>query len=232
MLGYRFSPRLADITDVRFWRFAMDADYGALDGVSHHRIDRALIIAHWDDILRIIGSLKMGRIPSDEVISMVGGSKPTPLGRALMEVGRIAKTAFLLRYINDEQYRRRIQIQLNRGETRHRLARAVYHGRKGEMRQPYREGMEEQLGALGLVVNIIVLWNSLYLDRAVAELRERGLEVLREDIERLSPLGYDHIHLQGHYPFTLADYILQGDFLPLREIDDQEWSDVEQQTSV
>ncbi len=40
----------------------------------------------------------------------------------------------------------------------------VWHERrisdkKGEVRQRYREGQEEQLGALGLVVNAIVLWN-------------------------------------------------------------------------
>ena len=75
---------------------------------------------------------------------------------------------------------------------------------------------------------MIFLWNSLYLDRAVADLRERGLEITRADVERLSPLGSDHIHLQGHYPFTLAEYILQGDFLPLREIEAQEWEEVEQ----
>ena len=46
--------------------------------------------------------------------------------------------------------------QLNRGEDRHKLARAVFHGKRGELRQRYREGQEDQLGALGLVVNIIM----------------------------------------------------------------------------
>ena len=76
--------------------------------------------------------------------------RPTSLGRALGEVGRIAKTFYLLHYVADETYRRRIQIQLNRGESRHSLSRAVFHGRRGELRQAYREGQEEQLGALGL----------------------------------------------------------------------------------
>jgi TnpA family transposase len=38
-------------------------------------------------------------------------------------------------------------------------ARTVFHGRGGELRQAYREGQEDQLGALGLVLNAIVLWN-------------------------------------------------------------------------
>src|SRR5258708_5656216 len=68
-----------------------------------------------------------------------------------------------LTYIDDEAKRRRILNQLNKGEDRHKLARAVFHGKQGELRQRYREGQEDQLGALGLVVNMIVLWNTLYL---------------------------------------------------------------------
>jgi TnpA family transposase len=65
---------------------------------------------------------------------------------------------------HDESKRRRILTQLNRGEDRHKLARAVFHVKRGELRQRYREGQEDQMGAPGLVVNIIIiLWNTLIL---------------------------------------------------------------------
>ena len=70
-------------------------------------------------------------------------------------------------HVDDEAYRRRILVQLNRGEGRHRLARAVFHGQRGELRQRYREGQEDQLGALGLVVNAIILWNTRYIERVL-----------------------------------------------------------------
>ena len=54
--------------------------------------------------------------------------------------------------------------QLNRTESRHSLARDVFHGKRGELRQRYREGQKDQLGALGLVVNTIVLWNQAYFE--------------------------------------------------------------------
>lgn len=60
---------------------------------------------------------------------------------------------------------------LNRGEGRNRLARAVFFGQRGDLRQRYREGQEDQLGAWGLVVNSIILWNTLYLDKAIAHMR-------------------------------------------------------------
>ena len=68
----------------------------------------------------------------------------------------------------------RILIQLNRGENRHRLARVIFHGKRGELRQRYRDGQEDQLGSLGLVVNVVVLWNTIYMDAALNQLREEG----------------------------------------------------------
>ena len=74
----------------------------------------------------------------------------------------MAKTLVLLAYVDDEGYRRRVLTQLNRQEGRHALARAIFHGRRGEVRKRYREGEEDQLSALGLVTNAVVLWNTRY----------------------------------------------------------------------
>ncbi len=43
-------------------------------------------------------------------------------------------------------------------ESRHKLARDVCPGKHGTIHQAYRDGMEDQLGALGLVLNAIVIW--------------------------------------------------------------------------
>ena len=65
--------------------------------------------------------------------------------------------------------------------------------------QRYREGQEGQLGALGLVVNAIVLWNTRYIDAALHHLRQTGVDMSPDDVARLSPLGYEHIDLIGRY---------------------------------
>ena len=67
------------------------------------------------------------------------------------------------------------------------MARAIFHGRRGEVLQRDREGQEDQLGALGLVVNLVVLWNTSYMDEALAHLRRRDVEANPEDVARLSP---------------------------------------------
>ncbi len=220
LLGFQFSPRLADIGESRFWRMDRTADYGALNSLSRHRIQTKLISQNWDDFLRVAGSLKMGTLSASELIrALQRGSKRSLLARAIGELGRIPKTLHLLTFIDDPNYRRRILTQLNRGEGRHRLARKCFHGQRGELRQRYREGQEDQLGALGLVVNALILWNTRYMDAALNRLRAQGVEVKAEDVARLSPLGDSHFNVLGRYHFTITDAILQGELRPLRDSD-------------
>src|ERR1019366_3530794 len=115
-----------------------------------------------------------------------------------------------------ELYRRNTLNQLNRGEGRHRLGRTVFHGQRGELRQRYREGQEDQLGALGPVWNALILWNTRYMDAALSHLRARGKEVKPEDVARLSPLGNKHFNVLGRYHFHVTDSILKGELRPLR----------------
>jgi TnpA family transposase len=151
-----------------------------------------------------------------------GGGRPPTLGRAISEQSRVPKTLYLLNYQDDEAYRRRILTQLNRGESRHDVARAIFHGQRGELRQRYREGQEDQLGALGLVVNAVVLWNTRYLDAALTQVRTSGATVKPEDVERLSPLLLDHINVLGRYEFNLKKSIRHGKLRPLRDPDERD----------
>jgi len=206
LLGYQFSPRLADLGDARLWRLDRSADYGLMNGLARNRINRELNARNWDDMLRVAGSLKMGTVGAVELMrSLQGGSRASRLGQALAELGRIPKTVHLLTYFDDAQHRRFIGRQLTRRESRHSLARTTFHGRRGELRQRYRKGQEDQLGALGLVVNILVLWTTLYMDRVLTQLRAQGITVNDEDVERLSPLGSIQFNFLGHYhPVTGA----------------------------
>lgn len=171
---------------------------------------------HWDDLLRLAGSLKLGRVSAIDIMkTLQSNDRPTRLAQALAEFGKIEKTLHLLTYIDDEAKRRATLTQLNRGEARHSLARVVFHGKRGELRQRYREGQEDQLGALGLVVNIIVLWNTMYMTAAIDQLKLQGFLVKEEDVARLSPLTHEHINMLGRYSFTIPDEVANGKLRPL-----------------
>ena len=105
----------------------------------------------------------------------------------------------------------------NRHEKRHGLARKVFHGQRGEVRKRYREGQEDQLGALGLVVNAVCLFNSLYLDEAVRRLRADGETVADGDLARVSPLAREHVRVLGRYHFALNESVAGGGLRPLRD---------------
>ena len=66
-------------------------------------------------------------------------------------------------------------------------------------RRPYRDGQEDQLGALGFALNALVLWNAQYLDDAIAQLRATGHQITDENLRRLSPLQHEHIKMLGHF---------------------------------
>ena len=75
-------------------------------------------------------------------------------------------------------------------------------------------------------MNAIILWNTRYMERALTQLERQGIEVRPEDIERLSPLGFQHINLLGRYTFDLAEPLTHGELRPLRDPTDPDEQEV------
>jgi TnpA family transposase len=99
LLGYQFSARLADIGGSRFWRVDQKANYGALDALAAQRINTTLIAEHWEDLLRLAGSLKLGAAQALGLIrTLQTKDRPIKLARALGELGRLVKTLYLLSF--------------------------------------------------------------------------------------------------------------------------------------
>jgi Tn3 transposase DDE domain len=156
------------------------------------------------DVTALTGQPYITELRADRLESLV-----RPMREALLKVG--------LRLADEPAYRRKIKVQANLQEGRHALARKIFHGRAGQLYQRYQDGMEDRIGALGLVLNALVLFNTRYMDAAVTQLREDGFEVRGEDVARLSPFVRHHIDMLGRYSFQLPD--LPGGLRPLRAPD-------------
>src|SRR5215467_13466552 len=65
--------------------------------------------------------------------------------------------------------------RLNKGEARNALARAVCFNRQGELRDRTFENQRYRASGLNLVVLAIILWNTIYLERAINALRQHGI---------------------------------------------------------
>ena len=218
LLGMEYRPALADLPDQKLWRVDPAADYGPLNTAARGRIDLARIRRHWDDILRVVASVHTGAVAAYDVVRMLQrDGSPTPLGEAIAAYGRIFKSLHVLAYADDEGYRRDIKGIRNLQEGRHSLAGAVFHGKNGELYQHYYKGMEDQLGALGLVLNCVVLWTTRYQDAALAQLRAAGYPVADDDVARLSPFVRRHVNVHGKYSFSLPE--LAGRLRTLRDPD-------------
>jgi TnpA family transposase len=200
LLGYRFAPRLKGIGN---WRL-FDLRGGLIelpDGLKvDGHIDPEGIIEQWDEMMRIAASLKLGHVSASVLIGKLqAATKQTAVARALVEYGRLCKTEHILRYASDEAFRRRILLQLNKGEAVQGVRRFIMFGEAGGLLGRDQEALTNQAASLNLVSNIAMVWTTVYLARVIDTLRAEGVEVRDEDVARLSPARFEHIERFGKY---------------------------------
>ena len=218
-LGLKFSPRIRDVADQRLYRPDGAADAGFADTLLKGKINEGLILRHWDDILRVTGSLKMGWVTSSLLASRLQAKpRKNALTRALQEYGRLEKTIFLLRYAESEELRRRIGRQLNKGEELHALRRFLFFANEGHIRKRQPEEQTEQALCLNLLTDAVILWNTVRYGQILDELRAEGYPVYDEDLAHLSPTRYGHVNPYGRYRFDLNEDAAGSEILsPVRQ---------------
>jgi TnpA family transposase len=167
LLGFRFMPRIRDLGERRLYSFAPPSTYPAPLVV--RRINTALIVANWDEILRFVASIRLGIVTASHILKR--------LAAALAEIGRIERTLFTLQLLQSEEGRHLIQSRLNKGESCNQLAQAVFFHRLGEIRDRSFENQAHRASGLNLLVSAIISWNTRYLGHAVEHLRDRGEDV-------------------------------------------------------
>ena len=133
------------------------------------------LLDNWDELLRVAGSLKLGWVTASLLISKLQtGARENVLSRALRDLGRLVKTQFILRWIENPDYRRRIHRQLNKGEAIHALRRFLFFAHEGKVQRRQADQQTNQVLCLNLVTNAIVTWNTIYMNAAIERLRAEG----------------------------------------------------------
>jgi len=128
-------PRLRDLADQRLYKVDRTPPLDTLQLLVHSGVDLDLIPEQWDQLVRVAASLRNRVVPAHVVLQRLSGASPLDrVAKALTTLGRIVKTIFILRYIHEEKIRRRVQLQLNRGEARHELGRWLFFANRVEFR--------------------------------------------------------------------------------------------------
>jgi TnpA family transposase len=217
LLGFRFAPRIRDLADKRLYVPGKQSDYPALAALYGGTLNTRIVRAHWDQTLRLGVSIRQGTVTASLMLRKLGSyPRQNGLALALRELGRIERTLFMLDWLQNIDLRRRVNAGLNKGEARNALARAVFFNRLGEMRDRSFENQRYRASGLTLLTAAIVLWNTVYLERAVEALKEHGFPVDDSMLQHLSPLGWEHINLTGDYVWQRGQRYKAGKFRPLR----------------
>ena len=200
LLGFRFAPRIRDLGDTKLYIPKGETAYDALKPMIDGTLNIKHVRAHWDEILRLATSIKHCTVTASLMLRKLGSyPRQNGLAVALRELGRIERTLFILDWLQSVELRRRVHAGLNKGASRNALTRAVFFNRLGEIRDRSFEQQRYRASGLNLVTAAVVLWNTVYLERAAHALRGNGPAFDEALLQYLSPLGWEHINLTGDY---------------------------------
>nr|WP_313709581.1 Tn3 family transposase [Brucella intermedia] len=214
--GYRLIPRIRNLGNRRLFVIDRDPAYEPLDALIAGTVNMDVVEHHWDEVLRLKASIAAGLVPPSVILKKLAASpRQNRLNQALREMGRIERSIFICDWLLDTKLRRRSHAILNKGESRHALARAIFLHQLGELCNRVAETMAYRASGLNLVVNAIILWNTVYLSRAVDYISSQGIIIPDELLSQVAPLPWAHIALTGDYLWNEIDRPLER-FRPIR----------------
>ena len=216
-LGFRFAPRIRDLKDKNLYVPDHQRNYPALASFLGEKINAKLILQQWPEVLRLATSIKHGTVTASLILRKLASyPRQNSLALALRELGHIERTLFTLDWLLDPALRQRVTAELNKGEARNTLARAVCFNRLGEIRDRTYELQRHRASGLNLVVAAIILWNTVYLERAFNNMRWQGQEIDEGLLKHVAPIHWNHINLTGDYSWRQNRRVEKGGFRPLR----------------
>lgn len=193
-------PRIRDLKDQQLYRVEPNIDYGVFTPLLNKTIDLDIIEEHWDSMVRLAQSLKESTTPAHVIVQRLTNNFPSDrLSKAFTNLGRIIKTKYILRYITDQDLRQIVQLQLNKGEYRHRLPRWIFFANQGEFTTSDYEEIMNKASCLSLVSNAILYWNTKRINSIIDNLKMQGEVIDNESLSHISLLPYKHVLPNGTY---------------------------------
>ena len=152
-------------------------------------------------MMRVAASIKAGMVTPSTLLRRLGSaSRKNKLYFAFRELGRVIRTMFLLRYINDPELRRTIHAETNKAEEFHQFAGWAFFGGEGIMAENVRHEQRKVVKYNHLVANMIILNNVHRMSKVLRDMHDRSeFEITAEVLTGLSPYRTIHINRFGDY---------------------------------
>ncbi|MEL7476323.1 MAG: transposase, partial [Cyanobacteria bacterium J06555_12] len=222
LLGIKLMPRIRGWQGLTFHRPSRSARYQHLDSLFDSVTDWGLIERHLPDMLRVVMSIKAGKIQASTILRKLGtNSRKNKLFQAFHELGTALRTEFLLDYLNNEQLRSTIQASTNKSESFNRFTKWVAFGREGTISTNDRDEQRKSIKYNHLVANCLIFYNVCELSRILRELAQEGRKFSAEVLSTLSPYITRHINRFGLYWMDSERSPLPLDFSPIPFLDEQ-----------
>lgn len=212
LLGFEFAPNIAKVYKQQLYAFAKNIEYTekGYKILPNGYINTELITENWDNILRLITSIKLKECTASQIFKRLNSySRQHPVYKALKEFGKIVKTIFLLKYIDDVELRQAIRKQLNKIENANKFSDAIRFANNGESIFPTRQEQQVAESCTRLIKNAIICWNYLYLSNQIRQAKTLARKrAIIEAIRAGSVMAWQHIYFHGLYDFSdekLAD---------------------------
>jgi TnpA family transposase len=200
LLGFYFMPRIRDLKDQQLYRVDRFVDYGVFTPLLTKTADLNMVEEQWEEMIRVALSLKQRTAPAHVVVQRLTNSFPSDrLSKAFTNLGRIIKTQYILRYLTDLDLRQTVQLQLNKGEYRHKLPRRIFFADQGEFTTGDYEEIMNKASCLSLVSNAILYWNTIKINDIVENLRAQGEDIDKDTLSHISLLPFKHVVPNGTY---------------------------------
>jgi TnpA family transposase len=205
LLGFQLLPRLRAIAAQRLYlpEVGQADDYPNLSCILTRPIDWELIERQYDEMVRYATAMAERTADPEAILRRFTRSNVQhPTYKALAELGKALKTAFLCRYLHSEALRREIHEGLNVVETWNSANGFIFFGRGGEVASNRLDDQEVSVAALHLLQSCLVYVNTLMLQRVLAEpaWRERMTEA---DVRGLTPLIWSHVSPYGAFDLDM-----------------------------
>jgi TnpA family transposase len=207
LLGIELMPRIRTWQDLPLFRPDAGARYKHIDGLFAAAIDWEMIEAHLPDMLRVVLSIRAGRLlPSAILRRLATYSRKNRLYFAFRELGRAVRTDFLLRYVSSVELRRVIQAATNKSEHFNRYAQWVAFGSSGLATAAERDEQRKMVKYNHLVANLLIFHTAVSMTRALEEIAAdgHGAAISPEALAGTSPYLNEHLNRFGSYELDLS----------------------------